>query len=76
MIRDIPTKEDLDAVGSALLDQAWETATSLLLDLDEAYELEQVEIAEYWQSANTRMATALSIAHQGAEFLIKEKLPR
>jgi hypothetical protein len=37
MIRDIPTKEDFDVVGSALLDQAWETATSLLLDLDEAY---------------------------------------
>lgn len=74
MIRDIPSKEDFDAVGSALLDQAWETATSLLLDLDEAYEVEEEEIAEYWQSANTRMATALSIAHQGAEFLIKGKI--
>lgn len=75
MITDIPSKEDFDAVGTALLDQSWGMATALLLDLDEVKQWTDVEdVEEYWRSASTRMATALSIAHQGAEFLIKGRL--
>jgi hypothetical protein len=75
MITDIPSKEDFDAVGSALLDQSWGMATALLLDLDEAKQWTDVDdVEEYWKSASIKMATALSIAHQGAEFLIKGRI--
>ena len=75
MIQDIPTKEDFDAVGTTLLDQAWDMAASLLLALDDARQwVNELDVDEFWRSANVKMATALSIAHQGAEFLIKGRI--
>lgn len=75
MIQDIPTQEDFDAVGATLLDQAWDMATSLLLALDDARQwVDEPDVEDFWRSAHVKMATALSIAHQGAEFLIKGRI--
>lgn len=75
MIKDIPTKADFDAIGIALLDQSWETAASLLVELEEAKRhIEPDDEESYWQSASTKLATALAIAHQGAEFLLKGRI--
>jgi hypothetical protein len=75
MIKDVPGKEDFDAIGIALLDQSWETAASLLVELEEAKRLIDPEDEEiYWKSASTKLATALAIAHQGAEFLLKGRI--
>lgn len=75
MIIDIPSKADFEAVGTALLHQSWEIATALLVDLEEAkLWADERDIDGYWRSASSRMSTALSIAHQGAEFLIKGRI--
>lgn len=71
MIKDIAGKEDFDAIGIALLEQPPETATLLLVKLDEARQHMDPEDENYWQSASTKLATALAIAHREAEFLLK-----
>lgn len=77
MIIDIPTSDDFQAVGLALLNTAWDTATSLLIDMDIAvsYGVDKQEIEDdYWASAKIAIATALSTAQQGCEFLIKSRI--
>lgn len=75
MIKDIPSKSDFDAVGVALLDQAWDVATALLIDLEQAKQwMDLNEEENYWRSAGIKLSTALAIAHQGAEFLLKGRI--
>lgn len=75
MIKDIPDKNDFYAVGHALLNQAWDEAMSLLIDLETAKDwIDAEDEAEYWNSSRTRMATALAIAHQAAEFYLKGRI--
>ena len=75
MIKDIPTKDDFDAIGCALLDQSWDTVSVLLLQLQEVILLIDDEDEEaYWRTSNTKLSTALAIAHQGAEFLLKGRI--
>jgi len=77
MITDIPTSEDFQAVGLALLNGAWDTATSLLtgIDIAESFGVETKEVADdYWASARVAIASALSSAQQGCEFLIKSRI--
>ena len=85
MIKDIPTGADFEAIGSALLNQAWGDLMSLLVDLQAAQEwLADSEIEgdesrvvaeeEYWRSATTRLSTILAIAHQSAEFYLKGRI--
>jgi hypothetical protein len=75
MIKDIPVQSDFDAVGGALLDQSWEVATSLLTLLDDGklWFADQEEEA-YWLAAHIKLSTAMAIAHQGAEFLLKGRI--
>lgn len=75
MIKDIPNKEDFDGVGHALLNQAWQDTMSLLIELEDAKEwTDDTDEEDYWKSGSIRMATALAIAHQAAEFLIKGRI--
>lgn len=75
MIKDIPTKSDFDAIGCALLDQSWDIVAVLLLQLQDAKEWIDVEEEDaYWRLSNTKLSTALAIAHQGAEFLLKGRI--
>lgn len=79
MITDIPSPSEFHAVGTQLLNTAWDTATTLLIDLDEAQyytDLSGDSVAEqaYWNSAKLQLSTALSVAQQGCEFLLKSKI--
>lgn len=75
MIKDIPRRDDFYAVGNALLNQAWDEAMSLLIELEEARDwIDAEDEEEYWTSSRTQMATALAIAHQAAEFYLKGRI--
>ena len=76
MIKNIPSKNDFDVVGASLLDQSWDIVATLLSGLEEAkqYVGDGAEEELYWHSARTKLATALTIAHQGAEFLLKGRI--
>ncbi len=83
MIIDLPTEADFRAIGFQLLNMAWDTAATLLCDIDEAdyYEIDPDEFADdlevkdaYWQAARTQLSTALAVAQQGSEFLIKARI--
>jgi hypothetical protein len=75
MIKDIPNKNDFYAVGHALLNQAWDEAMSLLIELNDARDwIDAQDEEEYWRSSGTSMATALAIAHQAAEFYLKGRI--
>ncbi|MDR5778472.1 hypothetical protein QCE63_03380 [Caballeronia sp. LZ065] len=77
MITEIPTLEDFEEIGIQLLNLAWDTAISLFCDLD-IVRYTDVEVdslnQEYWKAARTQLFTALSIAHQGSEFLLKGRI--
>lgn len=77
MITDIPTSRDFYSVGTSLLNSAWDTAASLLLDVDEAkyFDVDTDEVSDaYWSAARIELSTALSIAQQGSEFLLKGRI--
>jgi hypothetical protein len=77
MITDIPTPADFQSIGVQLLNSAWDTAASLLIDVDEAdhYIDDTNELIDaFWNAARLQLSTALSIAQQGSEFLLKGRI--
>lgn len=75
MIKDVPSREDFDNVGSALLNQAWQDLVGLQLAVVEASDwADDLDLAEYWRSATTKLATTLALAHQAAEFFLKGRI--
>jgi hypothetical protein len=78
MITEIPSRDDFQAIGLQLLNTAWDAATSLLLELEEARwwdrNLEKDEEEAYWESARIQLSTALSVAQQGGEFMLKARI--
>jgi hypothetical protein len=79
MIIDIPTPEDFESVGLHLLNSAWDTAASLLCDIDEAayFDVDTTEIKEaFWAAARVQLSTALATAQHGSEFLLKGRIAR
>src|SRR5947208_1683386 len=79
MITEIPTAEEFEAIGMQMLNGAWDTGASLLVDLDEAEEfnpyLEEVK-EDYWNAARTQLSTGLASAQQGNEFLLKGRIAK
>lgn len=80
MIVDLPTPEDLESIGLSLLNQAWDTAATLLCDLDDAKfftdELDETEIASFWDAARIQLSSAGAIAQTGCEYLLKGRIAR
>jgi hypothetical protein len=88
MILDIPTKADFDYNGIAFLNLAWESVLSISLNLPEQPdELGNTEeeaakedrrwaeaVEQYWQAAQQELATAMALAQQGTEFLLKGRI--
>jgi hypothetical protein len=77
MISDIPAPSDFGSVGIHMLNLAWDTAASLLCDIDEAgyFEIDTDEVKDaFWLAARVQLSTALAIAQQGSEFLLKGKI--
>ncbi len=77
MINNIPTEKEYFVSGKELLDFSWDTVAELLINLDQAedwgFEVDEVS-EKYWEASIRRLTTALSIAQQGVEFLLKGKI--
>lgn len=76
-VYDIPVPSDFTLSGVELINFSWDIVARLLVDLDEAhyFGLDPLEISsEYWSSAKRNLTTALAIAQQGVEFVLKGKI--
>lgn len=78
MITDVPTETDFRGGGIELLNIAWDSVVSLLINLDEALtegwvSLDEVS-GEYWKAASRTLATALALTQQSFELLIKGRI--
>ncbi len=78
MILDIPTAADFRESGLSFLNLAWAEAIDLLLGLTESdlveYDSDGTIADEYWKRSQRSLSTAVTLAQQGAEFLIKERI--
>lgn len=79
MITDIPTSGDFRQTGVDYLNLAWDTVEELVFQFEYGDEfcndVDDVGSAdvesEYWSAAQRPISTAVSLAHQGGEFLLK-----
>lgn len=77
MIRDVPTAKDFLVSGSGFLNLAWDSTLSLAINLDDAREWGNItgRVSDrYWRAAQRPLATAIALAQQGIEFLLKAKI--
>jgi hypothetical protein len=78
VILDIPTTEDFVDSGTSFLNLAWDAAVDLLLNLTDASVDESDDDGtitdEYWRRAQRPLSTAVTLAQQGAEFLLKSRI--
>lgn len=83
MLKDVPQADDFKRNGLAFLNLAWDSITNLsqthhsvkdLMDSafteEDRFKTDQI----YWQKSQPALATAVALAHQGGEFLIKSKI--
>lgn len=80
MIIDIPTYDDFEASGITFLNLAWDPILELLFTV-KISEMEQWDTdgemsEEFWRAAQMPLITALSLAQQGTEHLIKGKIAK
>lgn len=82
MIIDLPTASEFDVNGKAFLNLSWETVIDLLHEVvffknnyDHHSDEERTELeGQYWKSAQHKLSTAIALAQQGTEFLLKGKI--
>ncbi len=79
MITDIPLSSDFQNAGMNLLNLAWDSTVSLLMDrIFDGYEIRanlQVD-DRYWQSAQPILASSLSLVQQSMEFFLKGRIAK
>jgi RNase P subunit RPR2 len=79
MIKEIPTPADFRQTGLDYLNLAWDAVEELTFQFEHGEELyveeDDVESpdveSEYWSAAQRPISTAVTLAHQGAEFMLK-----
>lgn len=77
MITEIPSGNDFIDTGLSLLDFSWDTVATLMIQLDESehFGLDIPEVSDdFWNASKQRLATALAIAQQGVEFILKGRI--
>jgi hypothetical protein len=78
MITDVPTAEDFAQEGVAFLSLAWDVIFKLIIQLRDTKEWNGLDVPEvpdqYWNAAKYELATSLTLAHQGTEFLSKARI--
>ncbi len=80
MLKDVPNSNDFEINGLAFLNLAWDAIANLSYTYSfikkalEAEEQEQLDADEYWLHAQPALATAVALAHQGGEFLLKSRI--
>jgi hypothetical protein len=75
MITDLPTEDEFRHAGLDLLNIAWDSALTLLRNMDDVEEsgfasLDEIS-GDYWKAAARTLSTALGLTQQGAEFILK-----
>lgn len=77
MITEIPLEKNFYVTGLSLLDFSWDTVATLMTQLDDS-EYFGVDIPEvsnaFWEASKQRLSTALAIAQQGVEFILKGRI--
>ena len=74
---DIPSSEDFISAGKAQFDFSWDIVVSFIKLFDEAgdYNVDvQDGEQDFWESAKQRVQTAIAIAQQGVELILKGKI--
>lgn len=77
MITEIPLGNDFIATGLSLLDFSWDTVSTLMTQLDDSkyFGVDIPEVSDaFWEASKQRLATALAIAQQGVEFILKSRI--
>jgi len=77
VITEIPSGNDFIGTGLSLLDFSWDTVATLMTELDdsECFGVDIPEVSDaFWEASKQRLATALAIAQQGAEFILKGRI--
>jgi hypothetical protein len=77
LIVDIPSSEEFISAGKAQFDFSWDIVISFIKLFDEAGEYNvdvQDDEQEFWESAKQRVQTAIAIAQQGVELILKGKI--
>jgi len=78
MILNIPTSEDFIRSGIGYLNLSFSQVLRLLRHLDESnvhvWDSDGSVTSEYWEAAQEPLATAITLLHQGCEFLIKGRI--
>jgi hypothetical protein len=77
MITDIPTSSDFQNAGINLLNLAWDSTVSLLIEriVDVEKIKESLPVSDnYWKSAQPVLASSLSLVQQSIEFFLKGKI--
>lgn len=79
MITDIPTSSDFQNAGINLLNLAWDSMVSLLIDrIFDGVEIKtNLPVSNnYWKSAQPILASSLSLVQQSVEFFLKGKIAK
>jgi len=76
LITDVPTSDEFSHAGVAFLNLAWSSVIGLALELADAKEwgVDDEIDDDYWHAAQRPLATAVTLAQQGTEFLLKSKI--
>lgn len=77
MIINVPSAEDYYTSGKELLNFAWQSTATLLIEFDQAgyYGLDEAEISDaYWAAAKRTLTTSLTVVQQATEIIIKGRI--
>jgi hypothetical protein len=78
MITNIPSADDFQESGMGFLNLAWDTISSIAITWGDAeaqlWKTSANDPNTYWMSAQKPLATALVLACQGVEMLLKSKI--
>jgi len=72
VVKDVPEYADYQSIGSDYLQLAWDQVANLLTGLDDSFEEYDLETkSDYWHASRRTLLTALTIAQQGVELILK-----
>lgn len=75
MITDVPNGQDFRDSGVGFLNLAWDNAIAFALDEEWIKDCDEENVESvYWKKAHRPLATALAMAQQGVDFLLKARI--
>ena len=76
MIIDVPTSADFKNAGINLLNLAWDSTISLLIQRSDYRDISQFSLVteRYWKASQPILSSSLALVQQGVEFFLKGKI--